>query len=117
MCSYPSRVTEVFTWEGGVWNSRREVVGAWCPRSLFSRGASSRTLVSTLRRPLFRLCGDVSMSFPSLTARRLWTKFAFHVAQAIVLGRLIGYFDDDDSARWEGWTYACAVVLGGVMFR
>eukprot|EP00752_Nemacystus_decipiens_P006704 g6027.t1 len=41
---------------------------------------------------------------------------AVHIAQAIVLGRLIGYFDDDDSASWEGWTYACAVVLGGVLF-
>ena len=38
-------------------------------------------------------------------------------AQAIVLGQLIGYFDDEDSASWEGWTFACAVVIGGVLFR
>lgn len=34
-----------------------------------------------------------------------------------MLGKLIGYFDDDNPADWEGWFYACAVVLGGVLFR
>ena len=37
--------------------------------------------------------------------------------QAILLGKLIGYFDDEKFAAWEGWTYACAVVLGGACAR
>eukprot|EP00903_Cladosiphon_okamuranus_P016201 g14950.t2 len=43
---------------------------------------------------------------------------AIHIVQvkAIFLGRLVGFFDDENAASWEGWTYACAVVLGGVLF-
>lgn len=37
--------------------------------------------------------------------------------QAIVLGWLIGYFDNEKAASWEGWVYACAVVLSGALFR
>ncbi|CAM9122756.1 unnamed protein product [Ectocarpus sp. 4 AP-2014] len=37
-----------------------------------------------------------------------------HIIQALALGWLIGYFDDETSANWEGWTYASVVVLGGV---
>ncbi|CBN77890.1 multidrug resistance-associated protein-like protein [Ectocarpus siliculosus] len=37
-----------------------------------------------------------------------------HIIQALALGWLIGYFDDEASASWEGWTYASVVVLGGV---
>lgn len=39
------------------------------------------------------------------------------VPQAIVLGWLIGYFDDENAAGWEGWVYACAVVVSGALFR
>eukprot|EP00752_Nemacystus_decipiens_P006715 g6038.t1 len=35
---------------------------------------------------------------------------------AIVLGWLIGYFDDEDAAKWEGWAYASAVVLSGALY-
>lgn len=41
----------------------------------------------------------------------------FSYRKAIALGWLIGYFDDDDSESWEGWTYASAVVLTGLLFR
>lgn len=34
-----------------------------------------------------------------------------------MLGWLIGYFDDEDAARWEGWAYASAVVLSGALYR
>ena len=35
----------------------------------------------------------------------------------MMLGRLVGYFDDENSASWEGWVYAAAVVLSGIVFR
>ncbi|CAM9886717.1 unnamed protein product [Scytosiphon promiscuus] len=41
---------------------------------------------------------------------------ATHIMQAIALGWLIGYFDDENAAGWEGWTYACCVVVGALLF-
>lgn len=37
--------------------------------------------------------------------------------QAVALGWLIQYFDESDSAAWEGWVYAIVVVLSGFGFR
>lgn len=37
--------------------------------------------------------------------------------QAILLGWLIAYFEDENPAKGEGWIYSAAVVLSGIMFR
>ncbi len=44
-------------------------------------------------------------------------KSATHITQAMLLGRLIAYFDDEDAAGWEGWAFAGAVVSIGAVYR
>ncbi|CAN0289517.1 unnamed protein product, partial [Scytosiphon promiscuus] len=37
-------------------------------------------------------------------------------SKALTLGWLIGYFENEKAEGWEGWTYACCIVLCAVMF-
>ncbi|CAM9399555.1 unnamed protein product, partial [Ectocarpus sp. 12 AP-2014] len=50
----------------------------------------------------------------ALTALLMIGDSICRIIQALALGWLIGYFDDETSASWEGWTYASVVVLGGL---
>ncbi|CAM9346350.1 unnamed protein product, partial [Ectocarpus sp. 8 AP-2014] len=51
----------------------------------------------------------------ALTALLMIGDSICRIIQALALGWLIGYFDDETSASWEGWTYASVVVLGGLL--
>ncbi|CAN0129703.1 unnamed protein product, partial [Ectocarpus sp. 8 AP-2014] len=88
------------------WELERSRMGGDSEHSRGRRKGTTllRALVATFKRGL------------ALTALLMIGDSAIHILQALSLGWLIGYFDDDSSESWEGWTYASAVVLGGVLF-
>ncbi|CBN77893.1 conserved unknown protein [Ectocarpus siliculosus] len=88
------------------WELERSRMGGDSEHSRGRRKGTTllRALVATFKRGL------------ALTALLMIGDSAIHILQALSLGWLIGYFDDDRSESWEGWTYASAVVLGGVLF-
>lgn len=76
------------------------------------RGHGARKGLTLLRALFYTLKWRIALCGACLVG-----KSAAHITQAMLVGRLIAYFDDEHAAGWEGWALASSVVGTGAVYR